>query len=125
MCIKNEECCINDGGFCRELTGVIIQILKTLQNKWCAAITQSRNHSITRNNQANAFTEITAVQDSFKEQIAHYRSDEGGAELAGGFDPDSDGAISEDEFIEAFPGFLAFLLGRDPPSTPTKSPPVT
>ena len=64
------------------------------------------------------FKEITAVQESFKEQIAHYRSEEGMTELANGFDPDSDGAISEEEFLDAFPGFLAFLNGGSPPASP-------
>ena len=82
-----------------------------MQNKLCAAIT--------RKNQANAFKDITAVQESFKAQIARYRSEEGIAELSAEFDPDSDGAISEEEFLAAFPDFLSSLMGGSPPSSPT------
>ena len=92
----------------KELTGVIIQILKALQNKLCA--------TITRNNRADALKDVATVQESFKEQIVHYQSEEGMAELSAGFDPDSDGSISEDEFLAAFPDFLSFLLGGSTPN---------
>ena len=101
----------------KELTKVIVSILEALRNKVCGAIT--------RKNQKNAHKAVTAVQESFKEQIAHYKSPEGEAELAGGFDPDSDGSISEEEFLESFPAFMAFLIGGDPSSpksTPASSP---
>ena len=91
-----------------ELTSVIVSILLSLKNKVAAAAREDHAE-----HQDEIIAAIHESQETFDKQIAYYQSAKGAEELSKGFDPDQDGSISEQEFLDAFPAFMMYLTGVD------------
>ena len=67
-------------------------------------------------NQEHDVTDRQAIEDKFKDLLTFYQCAAGKQELADAFDPSNDGDVSEAEFVDAFPKFVAALGGNAPPA---------